>query len=270
MLALMRDEGLSVSKPISFQEYLRQHNLGNHDTAASISVDSLARLDPLLRNNGVFIFRLGQARESRGTAFSCVNYGSEMLLPILIDSQVFDCAKIDGFFPKVPYSSIQPFFLIPNLTETSTVNLGLATGLIPFALGINESISIPATGQGVYSFSFLPNGKQSKLLEHNNGQVEIDSVFTARRDGQDCLFVVEAKCSTKFDSLAKHKLAYPYFSIKPKVPEYLTVVLIYCRVIKKVDSLVYYIAECSIDRNDVNSIHAEKVHAYELSKGVGF
>lgn len=53
--------------------------------------------------------------------------------------------------------------------------------------------------------------------QHYKGQVEIDALFVGRRNRQETLFVIEAKTSNNFQSLAKHKLVYPVLALSSNV-----------------------------------------------------
>jgi hypothetical protein len=102
------------------------------------------------------------------------------------------------------YSTLYTFMLLPGFTETSVVNLALASGLLPYALDVDATYtpSVPATGQSVFSFPVKPNSKLGAEWFHQRGQVEIDALFVARRRSKETLFLVEVKCSNNFESLA--------------------------------------------------------------------
>ncbi|WP_252371579.1 DUF6997 domain-containing protein [Pseudoalteromonas phenolica] len=111
------------------------------------------------------------------------------------------------------------------------VNLACASGLLKEALSLDDeaSIIVPATGQSTFTFRFKPICDEDTILEHINGQVEIDAVFVGKRNGKENLFVIEAKHSEKFDSLAKHKLLYPCLSLLEKLPASMPIVPVYLR-----------------------------------------
>lgn len=141
----------------------------------------------------------------------------------LIDEEVFDSVDTQVYLPNTSVRSLFAFQLLPTLTETSLVNLALASGLLPKALGIEPSQEqiVPATGQSVFTFEFQPLSQSEVKLPHYQGQVEIDALFVGQRDGKECLFVIEAKSSRGFDSLAKHKLLYPVLALQDSVPSYM-------------------------------------------------
>jgi len=112
---------------------------------------------------------------------------------------------------------------LPSFTETSLVNLALASGLMAHALGIRKGdVGLaPATGQSTFSFKFRPREKIELTWPHLRGQVEIDSLFTARRNGKETVFIMESKAGREFDSLSNHKLVYPVLALPQKVPRYM-------------------------------------------------
>src|SRR5262249_55487139 len=138
-----------------------------------------------------------------------------------IDDKIFDGLELRPFIPMVPYSTLYTFMLLPTFTETSVVNLALASGLLAYALGIDPQFvpSAPATGQGVFSFFVKPHSQLDATWNHQRGQVEIDALFVGRRLSKDTLFVIEAKCSDKFGSFAKHKLYYALAALRERLPE---------------------------------------------------
>ena len=94
------------------------------------------------------------------------------------------------FIPMVPFRHLFPFSLLQRFTETSLVNLALASGLMAHALQLDDQ-TLPlatATGQSTFSFRLSSSRTHSGLWEHARGQVEIDSVFSARRGGKETDF----------------------------------------------------------------------------------
>lgn len=104
---------------------------------------------------------------------------------------------------------------------------------------------VSGSDQSVFTFEFRPRADQTTTLLHQQGQVEIDAVFVAKRDNKECLFIVEAKHGEKFDSLAKHKLLYPILSLLPKIPSSMPIIPVYLRSLKSANGIDFYIAECS-------------------------
>lgn len=262
--------GAIASKPRDFKLYAENHNFLTRSTAEKISVDSFNKLPPELVESKYMVLRLGKNREGNSTGFSIVKWVNGPSEYFLFDEQIFSETNHVGFIPDVSYSALHCFTLIPNFTESSAVNLGLASGLFKTALNLEDTLSIPATGQSTYSFSVNPNSAfEDVQFEHNNGQVEIDAVFSAKRGGRDCIFVVEAKASNTLDSLAKHKLAYSFWAIRKSVPEYLPIIPVYVRVVKTQRAVRYYVAECEFDGKFLNSLTPISTSCFELPKGLG-
>jgi len=127
--------------------------------------------------------------------------------------------------------------------------LALVSGLLGTALNLDDPDRpiVPATGQSNFSFSLQPHASIDVKWKHDHGQVEIDALFTARRQGRETLFLVEAKTSGAFGTLAKHKLVYPLLALHNHVPNYLKIVPVYLRVIKIANSLHFLVSECALD-----------------------
>lgn len=133
------------------------------------------------------------------------------------------------------------------------MNLALATGLLATALNLDDTDYVlpGVTGSSPYNFTFRPHSSDVTVLPHESGQVEIDLLFVARRDGQDVVFVVEAKqdkASVGYDhqrsSLAKHKLLFPVLAIRPRVSRTTKIVPVYLKAFVGDDYIDFHIAEC--------------------------
>ena len=159
-----------------------------------------------------------------------------------IDKDAFGGVDEQPFIPTSTYRDLYAFSLFPKFTETTMVNFAMASGLLSEALELDDSPSVPVTGQSTYSFEFYPRTKQDGEWRHEKGQVEIDGAFTARKNGKDSLFIVEAK-SGNMDSLAKTKLLYPYLSLRPNVPKNMPIYLVYLRASMQGDEIVYRVAQ---------------------------
>lgn len=228
--------------PESFQLYLKRHNIPPKNTAQYISVDSLEKLHPTLKQKEIMIFRLGSSSESdvKGTQFVLVDTN-------LNDFFIFkpDTEKPTTYLPKVGIRDLFAYQILPVFTETSLCNLALASGLLGHALELDEIIiHNPATGQSAFTFEFRLHSKIPRNFLHHKGQIEIDSLFLGKRKGEDVIFVVEAK--TQYNSLAKHKLLYPILAIAEKIPEDIKIIPIYLRIERNKEGFNYHILECSL------------------------
>ena len=122
-------------------------------------------------------------------------------------------------------------------------------------------------GSGAYTFQFRPHSEIDIIWTHYNGQVEIDGLLAGERKGKTHLFVIEAKASKKYDSLAKHKLFYPVLSVSRKVPENIPIIPVYLRVIKRKDGIHFFIAEChEIDLKNpiLSSLQVKNISHYVI------
>ena len=233
-----------VSIPQGFQDYVNANNL-KANTAASISIDAIKKLPKLLKEQNTMVLRLGSRSGSNQTYFSLVKT-NDVNDFFFNDQALFGQLQPELFLPNVSIRSLFAFQLLPKVTETSVVNLAIASGLMAEALNLEDdkTIVVPATGQSTFTFNFKPLANEDIVLKHINGQVEIDAVFVAKRDGKEHLFVIEAKHGDKFDSLAKHKLLYPSLSLLQKLPSSMPIVPVYLRSIKTEKGIDFYIAEC--------------------------
>jgi len=258
----LEKQGVSYSKPQSFQKYLDKYNIKSQNTAACISIQKLENLKPELRKNGCMVFRLGSRDNDLTTHFGLaklrdINDWSEYFL---IDKSLFERVEPEIFLPNVPIRQLFAFNLLANLTENSLINLAISSGLLAAALNIetSESLAAPASGQGTFTFEFKPSSYAPLVWKHINGQVEIDALFVGRKDGRETLFVIEAKTSDSFESLSKHKLVYPILALSSKVPGYIPIVPVYVRATKPKgkEEIHFYIAVCnSLDgRNSMISV----------------
>ena len=102
-----------------------------------------------LHVQGCMVFRLGQPKGSRTTHFALAKVVNDWSDYFLIDQAVFEAVDSQVFLPSASVRSLFAFQLLPTLTETSLINLALASELLPKALGIAPSKEqiIPATGQ---------------------------------------------------------------------------------------------------------------------------
>jgi hypothetical protein len=248
----MGDAKTSFLGPQSFHDYCAREKIRNPRTAQYISIDSLSSLHKSLKKQNCMVLRLGIPSGEKHTHFGLVQCLSGWEDYFLIDKQIFKETLPELFIPSVSSKQLFPFTLLPAFTETSLVNLALASGLMAYALGIEDQQLplAPATGQSTFSFEFRPRKDMSLAWYHSKGQVEIDSLFTAKRDGKETVFVVECKAGANHDSLAKHKLLYPVLAINTKVPPYMPIVPVYIRVITKPDGYHFYFCECNVPKKE--------------------
>lgn len=262
-LSDMKATGAWYRKPQSFKAYLAENGLGTQPVAQNISIDSISRLNQELRDSGVMVFRLGSEQEKTNTRFALAkSQKSDLSDYFLIDQQLFSRCKPQPFVPKVSRQLLLGFKLLPRFTETSLINLAVYSGLLSHALELDESTvpSAPVTGQSTYTFDVKPRSMKPLKWKHYQGQVEVDAVLCGQRQGRPVAIIVEAKSSQKFDSLAHHKLLYPYWALKPNIPENMETSLVYLRTLSKEDGYHFYIAECDLsgDREALDGLSAKR------------
>jgi hypothetical protein len=103
----------------------------------------------------------------------------------------------------------------------------------------------PATGRSTFTFDIRPHSDRPETVAHRNGQVEIDTLFTERRDGSTTLFIIEAKTGTRA-SLAKHKLVYPVLAVADSVSPDIDIVPVYMRCRQTDETIRFEVAECHL------------------------
>ena len=151
----------------------------------------------------------------------------------------------ETYLPKVSIRDLFAYQVLPIFTESSLVNLSLASGLLSRALGLDDiPILNPASGKSTFTFDFRTHKTVDKVFHHNKGQVEIDSIFLGKKSGKDYLFVIEAKVNKS--NLAKHKLIYPVLSIVPKLPEDIGIIPVFLNIKKTDNGFYYHVVECEM------------------------
>lgn len=272
-LAELSVSNRSVFGPTSFRDYVTRHAIeASPRTPRYISVDSLADLAPELREAGVTVLRAGSAPDGTGTGFVLVDGPNGVEDFFLRDEACFAGRSINQFSSPIDDERLVSFRLLPNLSETSLVNLALASGVLSEALALDTSGSLtpPATGRSTFTFEFRPHREHPALLEHRNGQVEIDTLFAERRNGERTLFVVEAKTGPR-SSLAKHKLVYPALALAESVPPEIPIVPVYLRCRRTDGAIAFEVAECTLpDPREsipgVDELAVERTRVLELER----
>lgn len=262
-----KDEGLYG--PITFLDYLEKNNLSSKmNTPNYISIDSYEQLPPILKDNQIMALRLGSKNDSpTRTQFALVKTKNKLNDFFIFDSEIINRGKGYTFLPSVSLKKLYSYYILPKFSETSLVNLALASGVLPKALGISEKEDPlpPATGRSTFSFELYPHSdlKDKKLL-HENGQVEIDAMFVEKREGVDTLFIIEAKSGDRLKSLAKHKIVYPILSVAKKVPIDMPIVPVYLKIFQEDKNIHFHIVECNFPdpREDTRAIDELKIEKY--------
>lgn len=245
----MESSGSSIFGPTSFQDYVTRHAIDVRGrTPRYISIDSLDELPPELRDADVMVLRMGSARTGTGTQFLLVEAPDSVEEFFLEDDEAFTGTKLREYQPPVENEKLLSFHLLPTLSETSLVNLTLASGALSDVLELDTTGALmpPATGRSTFSFDVRPHSAVDETFDHRTGQVEIDTLFAERRGGEMTLFVIEAKTGTDRGTLAKHKLVYPTLALADEVPTEIDIVPLYMRCIQDGDQMIFKIVECEL------------------------
>ena len=231
--------------PKSFRDYVREHDLSATRTARYISVNNIDELDSLLREHDIMVLRVGSAPNGTGTAFLLVEAPNGISEYFLKDTRLFKDQAPEQINSPLEEDRLLSFSILPTLSETSLVNFGLASGALAEALRLDTSGSLPppATGQSTFTFELRPHSEIDKTVTHRAGQIEIDTLFGERRNGDMALFVIEAKTGS-YATLAAHKLVYPILAIADAVPVHIDIIPVYLRCRQVNDRIIFDTAEC--------------------------
>ncbi|NJL57073.1 hypothetical protein HC928_19445 [bacterium] len=248
----LRSRNTFYSEPKSFKAYVdamdATADVKLKKTPEYLSPQSLETLDKELREQGYMVFRLGLGdRKTTFFALAKLQQDGNWSEYFLLDREIFEDVPSEIFIPNVSVRQLFAFNLLARLTENSLINLAISSGLLSTALGIesSESLAAPASGHGTFTFEFKA-APEAPTWTHQNGQVEIDALFVGKHEQRETLFVIEAKTSDKFESLAKQKLVYPVLALSEKIPGYIPIIPVYVRAIKPKQSreINFYIAKC--------------------------
>jgi hypothetical protein len=255
----LRESSEGIYGPTSFIGYLEEvgERPTEYRTAAELSIDTRRRLNTYLADHDTMVLRVGRASDGRGTQFALVR------VPGRLDDFFLDDPTVSGtdrevldFTPdgadtatlsEATLDTLAVYRSLPTFSETSFVNFALATGVFARALNVDPDRlrTAPTTIASTFDFVFEPHPARPVQLAHNDGQVEIDALVMARRNGERLLFVVEAKSGRRRE-LAKHKLAYPAFAAAASLGLSVDgIVPVYVHARRTDDTIRYRFAECS-------------------------
>lgn len=263
--ALSEMTGSSFLEPQPFLSYARQAGFSDAKPAYYISVQNLVGLSSELRAAGAMVFRLGSAAGSKGTNFALARHTGSWDDYFLQDLTIF--AGSTQLSVPGGIEDLRIFQILPKSTETSLVNLALASGVLRLALNLDAGAAlVNATAQGTYTFTVRPHLHLAACWQHVAGQVEIDGAFIAYRGGVETLFVIEAKVSDDLDSLAKHKIAYPMLALQTELKGAMPTIGVYLRVIRRRYGFEFCVAECvfSSPNQEISSLIPVRAGRYRL------
>jgi hypothetical protein len=203
------------------------------------------------------VLRLGSASDGPGTQFGLVHVPGQLDDFFILeaefnpgDRQVLDYSSGGGEMRSLQQNTrdmLEVYRSLPKFSETSFVNFALSTGILSRALDIDidQIGTAPTTVASTFDFAFEPHPDRPTVVHHNGGQVEIDGLVMARRDGERVLLVIEAKSGKRRD-LAKHKLGYPALAAEMSLSiDVDQIVPVYLRAKELQKAIQYSIYECS-------------------------
>ena len=163
------------------------------------------------------------------------------------DEQLFAKIKPSRHYSSSSQKILFPFSIMADLKEQGLLHLGVATGVLQTALGLDDTSPIPTPPTLKSTFQFQVANPHNQEPFDFNGQVEVDQLIFGEVDGRATLFVIEGKLNSVPNTIAKTKLAYTSMAIisSGKVPNNVKVVPVYVKAEYKSDdnSFHYYVAQ---------------------------
>lgn len=258
-LRSLQDTTGDIYGPESFIGYLQSNdeNKSDYRTADELSIDTHRQLSSRLDEEETMVLRMGRATNGPGTQFALVHVPGQ-LNDFFIDEMVFDLDDrqvLDYSFEGDETLSLRQnardmlevYRSLPTFSESSFVNFALSTGILSQALDLDTDQigTAPTTVASTFDFEFEPHPDVPTVVHHNGGQVEIDALIMARRNGRRVLLVIEAK-SGRPRKLAKHKLAYPALAARMSLSlDFDQIIPVYLRAQSIDDTIRYSLYECS-------------------------
>ncbi len=139
--------GRKALEPQSFFHYAKHAGYPNIRTADRISIQTYLGLASELKEAGVMIFRLGNYTKGHGTWFALAKHFGSWSDYFLLDKQLFaHCPQTEHTWYR---EDLRIFEVLPKSTETSLVNLAVASGIMSTALGLDSDSGaiVNATGK---------------------------------------------------------------------------------------------------------------------------
>lgn len=247
-----------VHGPRSFATYLDEQGLDpGQYRAAALSVDTRSEVPDSLADRETMVLHLGRATDGPGAQFALVRvpgglsdfFLDEMAYPA--DDRVSidytpdgdDAAALDGEVRDLLAVSRS----LPTFSARGFVNLALSTGLLSRALGLDAARvgTPPMPVASTFEFAFEPHPDRPTTLRYADGYLELDTLVTARRDGERVLLVVTARCGAR-QSVGKHTIAYPALAAESLSLDVDRVVPVSLRARPTAEGVRYSIYECSL------------------------
>ena len=207
----------------------RFQNIANGNTPFFCSIHHYSDFrsrHPSLVENDSYLILLGTGNFS---LVRCENILDEYFFT---DEQLFQGIKPSRHYSSSSQKVLFPFSIMADLKEQGLLHLGVATGVLQTALGLDDSSPIPTPPTLKSTFQFqISNPHDSKSFDFN-GQVEVDQLIFGEVEGVATLFVIEGKLNSVPNTIAKTKLAYASMAImsSERVPHNVKIVPVYVKV----------------------------------------
>lgn len=255
----LQDTAGHIYGPESFISYLNSidEDPNGYRTANQLSIDTRRQLSNRLEETETMVLRLGRASDGPGTQFGLIHVPGQLDDFFITEAefnpdnrQVLDYSSGGEEMRSLQQNArdmLEVYRSLPIFSETSFVNFALSTGILSRALDldIDQIGTAPTTVASTFDFAFEPHPDRPTVVHHNGGQVEIDALIMARRNGERVLLVIEAKRGKRRD-LAKHKLGYPALAAELSLSiDVDRIVPVYLRAESAQRAIRYSIYECS-------------------------
>ena len=197
-----------------------------------------------LKENEAMVLRMGGGQKTNFVLLFKTN--SNLKNFFLDDEGIFSNLEPRTFMPKVEMRKNSLLLNANKIRDHICKFCAINRGKFHKSLGLdgNTKITMPATGKSTITFDVKVHSSINHIFHHKSGQVEIDGIFLGqKKNGEDCLFVLEAKNTDSNTTLSKHKLVYPILSIGNSVPLDIKIVL-NKKSIEHKDIFEFKIAEC--------------------------
>jgi len=196
---------------------------------------------PSLVENNSYLILLGTGN------FALVKCESILDEYFFTDHQLFQKLIPTRHYSSSSQKVLFPFSIMADLKEQGLLHLGVATGVLQTALGLDDSSPLPTPPTLKSSFQFEVSNPHDSIPFEFNGQVEVDQLIFGEVDGVATLFVIEGKLNSVPSSIAKTKLAYTSMAIiqSGKIPTNVKVVPVYVKTEYRPEdnSFHYYLAQ---------------------------
>ena len=192
---------------------------------------------PSLVDNETYLILLGTGN------FSLVKSENILSEYFFTDEQLFGDTSPSRHYSSSSQKILFPFSIMADLKEQGLLHLGVATGVLQAALGLDDSSPIPTPPTLKSTFQFQVSNPHNNENFEFDGQVEIDQLIFGEVNGRATLFVIEGKLNSVPSTIAKTKLAYSTMAIisSGKLPNNVEIIPVYVKTeYQKADNSFHY------------------------------